>query len=148
MISYTPKHFSIKEFVPKDVYLQFGEKSIWFLRPELLYTMDLIRDRYGKPLTINTWSFQLGGFHNRGFRTPDCEYGAKLSMHKIGAATDFNIEDFPSEEIQSDIIRFPFIKPFEYITCVEIEPELEKTHIDLRSHNKQEYGLIILKKTS
>lgn len=143
---YTPKYFSIKEFVPEKVFKEFGDKSIWFVRPEILVTADRIRERYNKPMVVNTWPFQENGFQNRGFRDPDCIYGAKRSLHKLACAIDFNVEDIPSEEIQKDIIKHPFQKSFELITCVEIEPGVEKTHVDIRAHNKQKYGLLVLKK--
>ena len=49
------KDFVIEEFVPEEIYQQFGDKSIWFIDPKIIRIAQFFRDRYGLPITINDW---------------------------------------------------------------------------------------------
>lgn len=142
---YKPDYFNITEFVPKEVYESKTVNPFWLISPYLLWTADQIRIRYRKPVYINTWAFgDKNNFNYRGYRQPGCAVGALLSMHRLGLAMDFNVEEMTSIEVQNDLIKHPFIEPFQYITCVEKEAGVEKTHIDLRPHDKKKFGLLIL----
>jgi hypothetical protein len=148
MIYYQPKHFQISEFIPKQIAEMKNIKPEWFLNPAIIWTADMIRERYKKPVFINTWMFSGKPYINyRGFRPSDCNVGAWLSQHKIGNAIDFNVDGVPSKEVQSDIIKNYDLDCFKYITCVEIEPALEKTHIDCRPYDKKTFGILILTKS-
>ena len=96
-------YFNLEEFIPREIFTQFGEKSIWFVDRGTVLLADFIRDRFGKPMKINDWH-SGGGLNNRGFRTPDCAIGGKLSQHKFKAAIDFNIEGVTPQDIYKDII--------------------------------------------
>jgi hypothetical protein len=149
MLIYTPDHFKISEFLPKEIFNLKDVNHFWFMNPKIIWTADQIRLRYRKPVYINTWAFAgMGNFNNRGYRIPDCKIGAPLSQHKFGNAIDFNVEDTPAIEVQRDIEKNCFLECYQYITCLEIEDGVEKTHIDCRPHNKQKFGLLILKKRS
>lgn len=96
-------YFRLEEFVPKEIYSRFGEKSVWFIDRGTILLADFIRDRFGKSMTINNWH-SGGSFNNRGFRVPDSTVGGKLSQHKFGKAIDFNIAGVTPQEIYKDII--------------------------------------------
>lgn len=96
-------YFRIEEFVPKELYSKFGDKSIWFIDRGTVLLADFIRDRFGKSMTINNWH-SGGSFNNRGFRMPDAAIGGALSQHKFGKAIDFNITGATPQEIYKDII--------------------------------------------
>jgi hypothetical protein len=98
------KDFFIQEFVPPSIFQQFGEKSIWFIDPKIIVMAQFIRDRYGKPITINNYS--LGGtFQYSAFRDHECTIGATNSQHRQGRAIDFRIQGMSPLEIRTDIIR-------------------------------------------
>ena len=98
------KDFSLAEFLTPEIYELHPENGIWFLDPRIITIAQFIRDRYGKPVTINNY-LDGGSYTNSGFRDPHCEIGAKLSQHKFGRAADFKVEDMDPEEIRKDIIR-------------------------------------------
>lgn len=96
-------YFSIEEFVPKEIFSKYGDKSTWFIDRNTVLLADFIRDRFGKSMTINNWHTG-GSFNNRGFRVPDCAIGGALSQHKFKTAFDFNIDGITPQEIYKDII--------------------------------------------
>ena len=81
------KDFVIEEFVPEEIYQQFGNQSTWFIDPHIIKIAQFFRDRYNLPITINDW--HSGGLRQHsGFRQPDAGIGATLSQHKQGRAID------------------------------------------------------------
>ena len=96
-------YFRIEEFIPKEIYTRFGDKSIIFIDKRIILLADFIRDRFGKSMTINNWH-SAGAFNNRGFRVPDCATGGTLSQHKFGRAIDFNISGVMPDEVAKDIM--------------------------------------------
>lgn len=103
MVSKISTYFYLYEFVPKEIYERWGEKSIRFIDRRIVLLADFIRDRFGKPMTINNWH-EGGSLNNRGFRLPDSSVGAFLSDHKFGRAEDFNIEGITPQEVYKDIM--------------------------------------------
>lgn len=106
------KPLDIRRFVPKEVFAQFGAKSIWFVSDnivkfvegaEKLY-LDLLKPEYpdivSVELVVNNWH-EGGEFNNRGLRTFDYISSqihkgiptAKLSQHVGGStnAIDYNV---------------------------------------------------------
>ena len=96
--------FKLEEFVPRTIYNQYGNSAIWFIRPELQQMANGIRRYFNRPMIINDWCFRKAGFVWRGYRTPTCNVGTKLSQHKMGCAIDFNIEGIPSDEVHDVIM--------------------------------------------
>lgn len=84
---WTSKYFKIQEFVPPEIYHQYGEGSIKFINPDIVTLADFTREFFGRPMTINNWHLN-GPFSNRGFRVPDCKTGGRLSQHKFKDAFD------------------------------------------------------------
>ena len=95
-------HFYLAEFVPKEIYRQFGDNSIRFLDRRLIAVCEWIRVEIAKPITINNWSTG-GQFNYSGFRPPDCTIGAKLSSHKRGTAADLHVQGMTPKEVMKFI---------------------------------------------
>lgn len=99
-------NFDLREFVGPDLYKKYGSSSVWFVRPQIVFLAQFIRDYFGKRMIINDWH-KGGKFTERGFRLPDSKTGAKLSQHKLAGAIDFNIEGMTSDEVRSSILENP-----------------------------------------
>jgi len=118
-------NFSIKEFVSKEIYDAYGDRSTWFVNPQCWifaqfckdFFTDYFKEQSSKvvsvSIVINDWSWG-GKFNWRCHRTVDYinkHGGAKLSQHIGGAANaiDFNVvvkfEDGRKEYIGCNIIR-------------------------------------------
>ena len=138
---YNPKHFRIEELVPPIVYNTYKDNSIWFLNIQMLITLDLIRDYFKLPITVNNWHLH-GKFRYRGFREPSCKVGASLSQHKFGRAFDFDIEGIKPEEFRHILKKKPNHKAFKAITCCE--KFVDWIHIDNRQWNKDKHGILFI----
>ena len=68
---YRPQHFILEEFVCKEVFYKYGERSWMFLDEKIIITIDTIRRLIGKPITINNWD-SGGEFDERGLRCNIC----------------------------------------------------------------------------
>lgn len=125
-------NFYLQEFVPKILYNNFVEKSIWFIDPKIVKIAEFFRKRFGKSMYINNWLFG-GTFEQRGFRYPNSDVGSWLSQHKFGRAIDFNIRGFTSDEIRDDIFSNESLYFNIGITAVE-HGDYAPTwvHIDIR----------------
>jgi len=113
-------NFYLDELVPPELYLQFGHKAHWFIRIEVVYILQRLRNRFG-PLIVNNWSdggkitakeflelpeFEsLKRFSESGFRLPTTLTGAPLSFHKYGAAADPKFLKATVENIKENIIK-------------------------------------------
>lgn len=96
------KHFVIQEFVPKEIYDRFGDKSIWFIDPIIIRVAQFFRDRYNVSIIINDW--HMGGKRTlSGFRPPSTKLGAGLSQHRFGRAIDLKWKGLDPETIRKDI---------------------------------------------
>ena len=117
MAAYYPcKHFKIEELVSKKVFKKLGNKAWRMFRPELLITIDYLRDKLGSPITINSW--KTGGTAQyRGFREKNCAVGSELSMHRCGMAVDLFVLNMPSEEVRQYIFKYQ--EQFPHITRIE-----------------------------
>ena len=125
---YRPKYFSPEELAPKELCLKKSSDEIFDLFDRgLLKALDRVREKLGKPITINNWRFG-GQFSQRGIRT-DPNVGAPKSAHRIGKALDFDADGMSAEEVRQWIIvhqkEFPEIRRMEagvnwvHIDCVE-----------------------------
>ena len=116
---YKCTNFELYELVDKDTLLTLGERAWMLFDPLLLGTLDRIRGRYGKPITINNWH-SMGPFQFRGFRPSSCIEGAKLSSHRRGQAVDFDVQGMSADEVRADIKANPDHMDFMMITQVEL----------------------------
>ena len=67
------KHFKIQELVCPEVYKKYGERAWMFIDPELIETLDIIREKIlNKPMIVNNWA-SGGGYTQRGLRCNICQ---------------------------------------------------------------------------
>lgn len=131
---YKPKHFGIKELVPKALYNKYKGRGDAFLfqvvfDERLLKLIDTIRESFG-PMTVCDWSWG-GASQYRGFRPPDCTVGAALSQHRFGRAVDMIPKDISPDEIRDYIIQRQ--NHIEWKDVGGLEMDITWLHIDVRS---------------
>jgi len=81
------KYFYLQEFVPKQIWTKYGEKSIWFVDERVITLALAYREFFDVPIIINNW--HTGGeYMYRGYRPPRVNIGAEYSQHKFGRAFD------------------------------------------------------------
>jgi hypothetical protein len=101
------KNFHLEEFIPKEIWKRWKTRSTRFIRLPLLELAQSVRDRYGKPVTINNWLWWKKGmklYNYSGYRPPLCKVGAFLSRHKLGLAIDIKVDGMDAPEVQKDIV--------------------------------------------
>lgn len=103
------KNISTKELVCPHVWNKYGERSVKFLRKELLETMDVIRNVIVcAPIVINTKTLT-----QRGLRCNICELCANktkagkmyLTAHSFGAALDFSSGKYNANQLRELILK-------------------------------------------
>lgn len=105
------KYFTIQELVPREAFNYLGvDKCIWLIDPRLLTLLDVIREHFNVPVTINNWSTD-GQYNESGFRLCSTKTGATMSQHKFGRAGDMKFEgltdyDAIRKEIQANWPKF------------------------------------------
>lgn len=126
-------NFYLQEFVPKYIFSKYKENSTWFIDNRVVALAQFVRDRYKKPVYINTWhTTKEGSFQYRGFRPSNCPYGAAKSQHKLGQAFDFHL-DMPLTEVFSDIILHKEKFLSKGLRAIEsIEKSRTWIHLDVR----------------
>ena len=124
------KDFSLAEFVPPGIYQRYQDKSIWFIDPKIVVIAQFLRDRFGKPVTINNYH-SGGDFQYSGFRDHGCMIGATNSQHRQGRAIDFRVSDMSPEEVRQDIAgNFKLYRSIGLTTIEAGTPTW--THVDCR----------------
>lgn len=118
-------NFFLDEFVDPVTYFTTEDHGRSLIDEALFWIAQLVRDEYGKPLTINEWwkhlpedmsNFDAEKFLNQmielevpvwsGLRTILCKIGAPKSAHKLGKAFDIRDKKIAGEEkIFMDIVR-------------------------------------------
>lgn len=139
--NYVPKYFKPYELVSRDIYRKFGNRSLEFLDTRLLWTIDNIREKFGK-VVVNDW-YWGGKFQYRGYRENECTVGAKESQHRHGRALDFHLVDgvkYPPYLFRKLIINNPQWKEFKFITGVEDFQNMNWIHIDVRNWDRKNNG--------
>lgn len=61
-MAYTPKHFETEELVSKFTYDKMGERSLIFIPEKALEGLDLLREKVGRDMVINTWHKNSAGY--------------------------------------------------------------------------------------
>ena len=103
------KYFKIQELVSEAVYKKYGEKSWEFIDYRLIKVLDLLREHFNKPITVNNWLWG-GNLHQRGLRANKDELVANkkdyyISQHCLGKAIDFNIKGLSAQEVYDEILK-------------------------------------------
>lgn len=126
-------YFKIQEFVSKNVYTQYGEKSIWFVDPKIQKLANFTRKFFGRPVTINNWLWG-GKLENRCFREPSLNIGAALSQHISGRAIDINVAGLTPKQVYAAILANEKAFMEAGLTCVEdISDTPTWCHLDIRN---------------
>lgn len=136
---YIPKHYDIREFVDRATYerLKHNPKLLWQqFNPMLMLFQDWLRERYGKPVTVNNWCFN-GTREHSGLRSPSSPFWSDTSQHSRGNATDSLVADFTAEEIRVDLKKlFDNGSPIDYVPYITLEAGVSWLHADFRPQNK------------
>lgn len=127
---YVARHFRIEELVDRATFEKFGEQAWQFFNPALLFSLDGVRDYFGKPITVNNWK-DGGPFQWRGLRSKACDIGAEYSIHGFGGAADYDVKSVPAEEVRQAIIKNKNYKLFRLINC--LETDVPWVHMDTRN---------------
>ena len=123
------KYFGIKELVSKACYEKLGEAAWEKFAPEIIDTIDFLREGIGLPMTVNNWQWGGTGNH-RGYRWSDCIIGAKYSAHKEGKAVDISVKGWTDEQFEKWIVDHEAKLPHKI--RIEVENTNTKLHIDTR----------------
>ena len=136
------KYFKIEELVSIKVYKKYGEKSWQFIDPTLIKVIDLIREHFNAPVTINNWLWG-GNLEQRGLRT-NCDDIVKekteantlyVSQHCLGRAVDFNVKGLSSREVYEEILKNK--EKFYLISRIEnIKNTPNWCHVDVANTDK------------
>lgn len=124
--------FKLNEFVPRKIYERFGEKSIQFIDMRMVNLVQMIRDNFDVPITINNWA--TGGTYNEsGFRDALTKNGAELSQHKMGRAADLKFKGKTAKEVYDAILADREYWYEQGLRCMEdINHTPTWLHIDIR----------------
>lgn len=149
-------NFFLDELVPPELYLQFGHKARWFIRKEVVDTLQLMRDRFG-PVIVNNWSDsgrltpqeflalpeqkKKRKFTESGLRLFDTPTGKPFSLHKFGCAADAKFLKVPVEEVKGEIIKNYHLFKQSGMTTMEANTK-GWIHFDVR--NTCQKGLLIV----
>lgn len=128
-------NFHLDEFIPKEIYSQFGNKSHQFLDPRLIPLCEELRRMLKLPLTINDWMIREGGRNESGFRTPSTTTGATYSQHKFGRAVDIQFPGVTDYEKMRNFIRLNFSKLKEFGLSTIEKDTPTWLHLDIRTTN-------------
>jgi len=128
------KNFWLQEFLPPDLYEMSPQSGIWMIDRRIINIAQFIRERYGKPVTINNWH-SGGQYKESGFRNPFTKTGALLSQHKFGRAIDAKIDGLHPEEIREDIRQNYALFRVVGLTTIEVDTPTW-VHMDCRNTNQ------------
>lgn len=101
------KYFQLHEIIDRATWYVQGEEAWKLFAPDILYSLDGLRDFFGCPISVNNW---WGNTHPLarqycGYRPPDCKVGAELSQHKKGNAADCHISGADYDELRLRIVK-------------------------------------------
>jgi hypothetical protein len=101
------KNFILQEFIDPVTWKEYGNSSLWFIDRRVILIAQKLRDKFGKPITINNWD--SGGTEGlSGYRPPDANIGGFKSQHKFGRAADLKIYGMPlngANELRDEITK-------------------------------------------
>ena len=99
-------HFYLQEFVPANIFNQWGKNSRWFIDSRIIEAAESIRNQVKKPVIINNWK-DGGSYQYSGYRSPVCNVGSSTSQHRWGRAIDVKIPGVDLLQLYSFIKRNP-----------------------------------------
>lgn len=98
------KYFEIEEFVPPQIFKQYGQRSIWFIDPKIVDIATAYREFFEVPVRINNWH-NGGPYSYRGYRPPRVNIGSEYSQHKFGRAFDCNIGTMNAKQMFDEVSK-------------------------------------------
>lgn len=124
------KYFELKELVCPHVLRTYGQRSWQFIDTRLIYVLDSIRERIGKPIYVNH-----GDLTQRGLRCFKCDLvKAKIeagemymSAHILGKAADFDVQGLDAEVVRLWIAKRANWLPYP----VRLESGVSWCHLDI-----------------
>ena len=105
----TCKFFDLYELVDRATYEKWGEDAWNLFNPDLLYSIDGVREFLDVPCYINNWYGGHGQNQYRGYRPHDCPVGAVNSQHKVGNAGDITIQGIDAGTARQRILDLSLI---------------------------------------
>lgn len=132
------KYFKIQELVSEAVYKKYGDKSWEFIDTKLIKVLDLLREHFNRPITVNNWCFG-GNLQQRGLRANKDELVANkkdyyISQHCLGKAVDFNVKGMTAQEVYEEIVankdKFYLISRIENIKDTPTWVHIDCANID------------------
>lgn len=136
-------HFYLDEIFNKNICDTYGIKALELIHPNYLQSIDLLRQKVGKPCYINNW-IHGGIFDDCGFRETSCKEGAKLSAHKpinfhnkklVGMAADVHSVKMSGNDLYKVLVANA--KEFYEIGIRRVESPKVATgwlHMDFKEH--------------
>lgn len=124
------KYFAINELVGGRTYRVHHERAWRFLDYRLLYSLLIVREGIGKPITVNN-----GRLQQRGLRTiaqqlvKNKVYQNKLyvSAHLFGKAVDFDVKGMTAKQVRNWIVANKDLFPFK----IRLEDNVSWVHMDV-----------------
>ena len=136
-------YFKTYEFVDRETYERWGEKSIWFIDNRIVTLMNKLREEFGVPITINNW-YWGGDREWSGLRTPRSPYYSTYSQHSFGRAIDFLVKGKTADEVRDLIEEWYNLGHlgFEYNITMEYGDRITWVHIDIRNTPETPFGQV------
>lgn len=97
-------NFILQEFVPIEIYREYGERALSFTRQEVIDAMQCIRWLLGVSVIINN-KHRGGPFNYRGWRPITYKDGADHSQHRLANAIDFHVKDMEIEKAYEILVN-------------------------------------------
>lgn len=131
--------FIIQEFVPHETYIEWGERSVWFIDEGVVLFAQWLKDTTNETVTINNWYWN-GPRRDSGYRPPieRNDIYAEESSHRRGKAIDVVVSNRTPDEIRNLIVNnFPILHEMFGVTGIETNTNTW-THIDFRTQSTHE----------
>lgn len=127
-------NFYLEEFIPPEYYDVFSkQRLLQLIDGRIIKMAQFLRDRFGRPLYINTWK-DLGDYSQSGLRTYNSRYYSPTSQHTFGRAIDIKFSDISPKEVFEDIVSNYKEYGDSFITTVEdVEYTPTWIHVDCRN---------------
>ncbi len=136
------KYFALHELVCDHIYEKYGETAWQFIDPRLKITIDWIREKLDKPITINNYGF--GGLDTQsGVRCNMCNLVKSktdkgqvyMSAHCTSNAVDFSVEGMTAEEVRNWLVR----NQEDLSYPIRLESGVDWVHLDCRDTGQKIY---------
>jgi hypothetical protein len=126
-------YFNIAEVTCPEVYHKYSEFAWNFFDMRLIVTMEAIRMRLNKAITVNDWQSH-GQFSQRGLRCPQCDLIQNIyakdelfmDPHALGKAWDFDVQGMVAEEVRQYLIQNKNLWPYSF----RLENQVSWVHLD------------------